>query len=156
MGIAELDRALGDAERIVLDSTTLIAFHSPGEAVHPFAEHILNRILSQSDALRGYFSLLSASEVLVRPIRTSHERFTYMHRFLTEFPNLTGLPFDMMVAVQTATIIATMRLRAIDAAIIASGMLAGCEAIVTNDEQWKRRGEPLFPQFRWIYLSDYV
>ena len=156
MGIAELDRALGDVERIVVDSTILIAFHSPGEAVHPIAEHILNRISSEADALRGYFSFLSASEVLVRPIRTSRERFTYMHRFLTEFPNLAGLPFDLGVAVQTATLVATMRLRAVDAAIIASGMLAGCEAIVTNDERWKRRGEPLFPQFRWIYLSDYL
>ena len=36
-----------------------------------------------------------------------------------------------------------------------SGLLAGCEAIVTNDERWKRRLEPAFRTFRWVYLADH-
>ena len=39
--------------------------------------------------------------------------------------------------------------------VIASGMLAGCEAMVTNDARWKRRGEAAFRQSLWIYLEDY-
>ena len=42
-----------------------------------------------------------------------------------------------------------------DALIVASGLLAGCEAIICNDKQWKARLEPLFPAFQWIYLGDY-
>lgn len=155
MGSDDLDRALGDAERVMLDSTTIIALHSPSEVVHSLANHVFSRIGSASDPLRGYYSHLSATEVLVRPLRTSQQHFTFMHKFLTEFPNLVGLPFDLTVGVQTATLTATMRLPPFDAAIVATGMLAGCEAIVTNDERWKRRGEPLFPQFRWVYLDDY-
>jgi hypothetical protein len=93
--------------------------------------------------------------LFIRPLRTDDAEFRFMHEFLLGFPNLTGLPLDMVVAVQTATLRATMNLRIVDAGVIATGMLAGCEAIVTNDERWKRRGEPLFPQFRWIYLDDY-
>ena len=40
--------------------------------------------------------------------------------------------------------------------MIASGLLAGCEAIVTNDRAWKARLEPLFREFRWMYLGDYA
>ena len=39
------------------------------------------------------------------------------------------------------------------AVIVASGLLAGCEAIVCSDQQWVGRLGTLFPQFRWIYLG---
>jgi predicted nucleic acid-binding protein len=152
---AELDAALGHSERVLLDSSTLIAFHSPLEQAHPLAEHLLRRIESESDRLRGSFSVVSAAEILVRPIRTGQERFTFMHTFLTQFPNLTVLPMDMVVAVQAASLRATTGIPLPDALVIASGLLAGCDALVTNDERWKRRLGPLFRQFRWIYLEDY-
>jgi predicted nucleic acid-binding protein len=152
---ADLDAALGSAERVLLDSSTLIAFHSPSERAHPLAEHLLGRIASDDDALRGYYSVVSAVELLVRPIRTGQVRFTFMHTFLTQYPHLTVLPVDMTVAAQAATLRATMGIALPDAVVIASGLLAGCEAIVTNDERWKRRGETLFRQFRWLYLEDY-
>lgn len=155
MATDELDQALGDRERVLVDSSTLIALQTRTEAVHPLAQYLFRRIASSTDRLRGYYAFVSAAEVFVRPMRTGEDEFTYMHTFLTGFPNLTGLPLDLVVAVQTATLRASMNLRLVDAAIIASGMLAGCEAIVTNDGRWKRRGEPLFPQFRWIYLDDY-
>lgn len=79
-----------------------------------------------------------------------------MHTFLTDFPNLTALPVDLAVASQAANLRTTTEIRLPDALIIASGLLAGCELIVSNDEQWKRRFEPMFPMFRWAYLSDYL
>ncbi|MBI4491569.1 MAG: type II toxin-antitoxin system VapC family toxin [Chloroflexi bacterium] len=156
MGLVELDAALGDAERVLLDSSTLIAFHTPLEQVHPLAKRLLERIERSSDPLRGYYSVVSAAELLVRPIRAGTDRFTFMHTFLTAFPNLTPLPMDLPVAVQAATLRATTGLPLPDAIIIASGLLAGCEAIVSNDERWQRRFAPLFRNFRWIHLGDYL
>jgi predicted nucleic acid-binding protein len=155
MSTAALDASLGHSERVLLDTSTLIAFHSPLEHAHPLAEHLFQRIESESDRLQGFFSIVSAAEILVRPIRTGQERFTFMHTFLTQFPNLTVLPMDMVVAVQAATIRATTGIPLPDALVIASGLMAGCDAIISNDERWKRRLEPLFRQFRWIYLADY-
>lgn len=155
MAIDALERALGDAERLLLDSS-LLAFHIPGETTHTLASHLLRRIERDSDPMRGYISTISVVELLIRPIRTSHERFTFMHEFLTGYPNLTVLPTDTVVAVQAATLRASMRLALPDAVIVASGLLAGCEAIVSNDARWKQRGAALFPQFRWIYLGDYL
>lgn len=152
----KLDAALGDAERMLLDSSVLIAFHNAHERVHPLAKHLLSRVESDADPLRAYYSAISASELLVRPIRTSLDRFTHMQAFLLSFPHLTVLPADLAVAAQVANIRAFTRIKFADAFIIATGMVSGCEAIASNDEQWKRQLQPLFPAFRWLYLGDYL
>ena len=79
-----------------------------------------------------------------------------MHSFLTAFPNLHLLPMDLNVAQQAASIRVMTNLKTPDAIIVASGLLAGCEAIVTSDEAWGKRLAPLFPSFRWVYLPMYV
>lgn len=156
MASSGLDLALGDAERILLDSSTLLAYYAELEHAHPLAVHLLRRIADNRDPWRGYYSVISASELLVRPIRSGNSPLTFMHTFLTTFPNLMMLPVDLPVAMQAATLRATTNIRLPDALIIASGLLAGCEVIVSNDEGWKRRFEPLFRDFRWLYLSDYL
>jgi predicted nucleic acid-binding protein len=153
---ADLDAALGGSRRALVDSSTLIAFHEGQEEAHPLARHLLHRIEVDGDPLGGYYSVVSAAELLVRPIRAGAGEVGFMHAFLTSFPNLTVLPVDLTVAVQAATIRATTGLRLPDAIVVASGLLAGCEAIVTNDEQWHRRLAPHFRQFRWIYLRSYL
>jgi predicted nucleic acid-binding protein len=151
-----LDRALGDAHRILLDTSVLIAYHSTAERVHPLARHLLGRIEEDSDPLTGYFSVVSAAELLVRPYRRGHPELTLMHTFLAAFPNLEVLPMDLMVATQAATIRAITGIRMPDAIVIASGVLSGCEAIVSNDDRWNRKMEPLFREFHWVYLGDFA
>ncbi len=155
MAIAELDAALDGTERVLLDSSVLIAFHDPSDPTNLLADHLLRRIESDRDPLRGYYSVISAVELLIRPLRTGQREFTSMYAFLTEYPNLAGLPMDLTAALQAANVRATTNLRLPDSVAVASGLLAGCEAVVTNDERWKKRLEPLFRQFRWIYLDDY-
>ena len=78
-----------------------------------------------------------------------------MHSFISELPNVTVLPVDNIVPVEAATLRALTRIALPDAMVIASGLLAGCEAIISNDAGWRRIAS-LFPQFRWIYLGDYL
>jgi predicted nucleic acid-binding protein len=156
VSIATLDAALTGVERLLLDSSALIAFHERQEVVHPLAVHVLRRIESAQDMLSGCFSVLSASELLVRPIRAGTEQFTFMDVFLTTFPHLTVLPVDLAVAMQAATLRAVTGIRLPDALVIASGLLAGCQTIVSNDKGWKRRLAPLFKEFRWIHLGDHL
>ena len=77
-----------------------------------------------------------------------------MHTFLRGFPNLHTLPIDLDVALQAANIRAFTRLPLPDAMLIATALLSGSEAIVSNDGDWHRRLRPHFPQFRWICLSE--
>jgi len=154
--IASLRAVIGDRERVLLDSSTLIAYHTPRETAYPLTKYLLDRIADAADPLRGYCATISASELLVRPIRSGAADFTFMHEFLTEFPNLTLFPVDLIVGVEAATLRALTSIRLPDALIVATGLLSNCEVIVSNDERWKRQFEPLFPQFRWLYLGDYL
>lgn len=152
----QLDAAIGERQSILLDTSVLIAFYTPHELAHSLASHVLGRIEAQGDALRGYVSVVTASEMLVRPLRGQPSATPYTHEFIDRFGNLTLLPVDLAVALQAATLRAAARLRTPDALIIASGLLAGCEVVLSNDARWRQRLQPLFPQFRWLYLGDYL
>lgn len=47
-------------------------------------------------------------------------------------------------------------MKVVDALIVAAGLLAGSDAIITNDKRWRDRLQPIFPNFTWIYLLDYI
>jgi predicted nucleic acid-binding protein len=155
MSTISLDETLRGTERVLLDTSTLLAFHGHHEVVHPLAKHTLGRIENDVDPLRGYYSVVSATELLVRPLRAGATETAYMHAFLRSFPNLSVLPVDLDVASHAASLRAIKNLKTPDALIVASGILAGCQAIVTNDADWKKKLEPLFREFRWIYLGEH-
>jgi hypothetical protein len=53
MSVSTLDDALRGMERVLLDTSTLLAFHAQHEVTHPLAKHALARIEDSSDPLRG-------------------------------------------------------------------------------------------------------
>lgn len=152
MDAAELDAAIGDAHRIFLDTSVCIAYHSAAEAAHSLARHLFGRIADPDDPLRAYLSVLSATELLIRPIRAGAPDLTFMHAFLRGFPNLAVLAVDLDVALQAANIRALARLPLADSILVGSALLAGCEAVVSSDGDWHKRLSPPFPQFGWVYL----
>ena len=62
MAIADLDRALGNIERALLDSSTLMAYYAPHELTNPLARHLIGRIVRNDDPLHGYISVISITE----------------------------------------------------------------------------------------------
>jgi hypothetical protein len=64
-----LDEALRGAERVLLDTSMLLAFHSQHEAAHPLAKHVMERVESGVDPMRTYYSVVSATEPLFREFR---------------------------------------------------------------------------------------
>jgi len=58
------------------------------------------------------------------------------------------------VALQTAKIHAMTRLPLPDAVLVASALLSSCQAIITNDREWRQRLQSHFPRFQWVYLSQ--
>src|SRR5690349_14923930 len=126
VGSSELDAALGDAERILLDTSTLIAYHNPHEQVHALARHVMGRVASDDDPLRACYSTISAAELLVRPMRTHAAEVTHMQAFLAGYPHLHVLPADLTVAAQAANVRAITRLNLADAFIVATGLVHGC------------------------------
>ena len=153
MQAGELNAALTDAQRIFVDSSACIAYHSQVERAHPVARHLFGRIASPSDPVQAYISVVSVAEMLIRPIRAGSRDLKMVHAFILEFPNLHLIQVDLPVALQAANVRALTRLALPDALLVGTAILSGCEAIVTNDEGWSRRLAPLLPQFRWIYLG---
>ncbi len=154
MTTQDLDRAIGPRQRMLLDSSALIAYHTTQEPTHLLVKHLLARVEEENDSLHAFYSVLSAAELLVRPLRAGLSESAFMHTFLTDFPNLHLLPVDLTVATQAATIRATTGLKLPDAFIVASALLAGCEVVVSNDERWKKRLSGLYRRFTWLYLAD--
>lgn len=154
MDAASLDQILSGFHRVFLDTSTCIAYHSTSELVHPLARHLFRRIADEADPLVGYLSVVTASELLIRPIRAGGPDLSFMHTFLRGFPNLQVLPFDLDVALETASVRAVSRLAMPDAILVATALLSGCEAVITNDREWHRRLSGLFPRFQWVYLSQ--
>jgi predicted nucleic acid-binding protein len=153
MNIAELDAAIGDAHRAFIDSSTCIAHFSTIEVAHPLARHLFGRVQNDADPLIAYISVVSCMEMLVRPIRAGSADLGLVTEFLRELPNLHLIDVDLTVSLQAANIRALTRLSPPDALLVGTALLSGCEAIITNDEQWVRRAAPLYPRFRWVYLG---
>jgi len=156
MSATSLDGALGSANRVLVDTSSFIAYHSPPESAYDLARHLFRRVASHDDPFNACYSVVSAAELLVRPIRAGTERSRLMTSWLRDFPHLHALDVTLDVARQAATLHAMSGLKTPDALIVASGMLAGCEAIITNDKRWRDRLQPLFPEFRWVYLHDHL
>lgn len=150
---AELDARIGNAQRAFLDTSVCIAYHSADEQTHPLAEHLLQRIEDDADPLAGCVSVITAAELLVRPLQSAGPELVLMHTFLRRLPNLHVIDVDFEIAHQAANIRALTRLPLADSLIIATAIMAGCQVITTNDRRWSQRLSPLFPQFRWIYLG---
>jgi predicted nucleic acid-binding protein len=113
----------------------------------------VRRIEDPSDPLVGYVAVITAAELLVRPMRTAGPDLVLMHTFLRRLPNLFIVDVDFEVAHQAANIRALTRLPLPDALIVGTAIMSGCQVIITNDDRWSRRLGPLFPQFTWIYLG---
>jgi predicted nucleic acid-binding protein len=155
MRLLDLDRDLAASTRVLLDSSTLLAFHNSHERVHEAALHIMRRIQSSADPLQGYFSAVSVMELLVRPLQAGPKAVGMMEAFLTGFPNLHVVDVNYDVGRSAAALRARIKLSPPDALVIASGLHVGCEAVITNDDRWIHRLSQAYPHIRRLYLDAY-
>ena len=155
MGLTELDQAVGSARSTLLDSSVLLAFFNAHERVHPLARHLLSRIEHRQDPLHGYYSAVSLMELLVRPMAVGSQVADTLMASLMQFPNLHMVQVDAAVARQAAEVRSREEISPADALVAASGLVVGCEVIISNDDQWKKRLEAHYPQARFIYLDAY-
>jgi predicted nucleic acid-binding protein len=122
--------------------------------VHPQARALFGRIANADDPLLAYISVVTVAEMLVRPIRSGGRDLRTVHELVTNFPSLFTIDVDRQVVLQAANIRALTSLTLPDSLLVATALLSGCEAVISNDERWSRRLAPLYPQFRWTYLGQ--
>src|SRR4051794_16868964 len=98
MTIATLEQSIREGDRLLLDTTSLIAYLGGGELISPLASHVINELVlsGRNDAI---VSMVSVAEVLVRPLRSGAiQPYHSFLDFLTHSPHLEPVPVDLHVA----------------------------------------------------------
>ena len=155
MSHAGLERALPAGDRLLLDTTTLIAYLGGGEAVSSVASPVVDGCV-RSGRNHGLVSRVTAMELLVRPMRQSPTGYRHVHEFLTTFPNLRLVEIDLPVAQEAAGLRAAQGFRPPDALVVGSGLVHQVGHLVTNDDQWSTRLAPIRERVRVCLLSSHL
>ena len=156
MTIESLERDLREGERLLLDTTSLIAYLDRGEAVSPLATHVIDHLV-QSGRNPAIVSMVTVSETLIRPLRIGvTPPYDHLLDFLTQFPNLRPISIDLPVAQEAASLRATFRLSMADALIVATGIVAQVHHLVTNDADWARKLQPISGRIRVCHLGHHL
>jgi predicted nucleic acid-binding protein len=155
MGVDSLAGAISPGALLLLDSSILIAYFAGSEKVSPLAETIVDTFI-RTGRNEAVISVVTAMEVLVRPLRLATGVDRPIVDFLRNFPHVRITPVDLEIAVAAASIRAAYRLSPPDALIVATGLSAAASCLVTNDEAWSRRLAPVTPSIDVCYVSEHL
>jgi predicted nucleic acid-binding protein len=151
-----LERAIPAGDRILLDSSTLLAHFQDGEPVSPIAAHVIENFV-RSGRNPAVVSMVTVMEVLVRPLRVGPgEPYRHVMDFLTRFPNLVPLAIDLPVAQEAASLRATYRFSPPDALAIATGIVGQVGHLVTNDRDWLPKLQSLAARVAVCTLASHL
>jgi predicted nucleic acid-binding protein len=156
MTITSLERALPAGERLLIDTTTFVAYLDGGEPVTPLASHVLENMI-QVGRNPSVLSMVTVAELLVRPLRIGvSDPYDNLLGLITKFPNLRARPIDLYVAQEAASLRAAFRLSMPDALIVATGIVSQVHHLVTNDADWQRKLHPISSRIRVCLLSQHL
>jgi predicted nucleic acid-binding protein len=131
----------------------LVAYVTGTELVSPVATLVLDGLIG-TGRNEGVISSLSVGEALVRPAQAGRAREIALG--VLDMPGLRVRSVDLLVAAEAARIRSVSSLRMPDAVVIATGVLTGCSAIVTNDRRLAAAAPQVVPEIQVILLSDLV
>jgi predicted nucleic acid-binding protein len=126
--------------RIGLDTCVLI-YHVER---HPVYFHVTQPLLAniESGQLTASASILTLIEITVRPWQLQRSDIVQDYEeILTHFPNLTLVDVTRDIAGQAARLRAQYHLRSADALHVATALVHGATAFITNDRQLMRLRE---------------
>jgi len=134
-------RALLKSYNIVGLDTMVFIYHFEGnQAYQPFTMCLFDSI--ENGSPKAVTSVITLMEILVKPKKQGDERLVKEYKFLLHtFPNLEMIDLGREIADIASGLRADYGIRTPDAIQLASVMLAGGEAFVTNEPGLKRVAE---------------
>lgn len=146
----KLDDALTGVTRIGLDTMSVIYFVEANPQYVDLMRSIFRRI--SAGKMVGVASTITLMEVLVQPLRLGDTAVADQYRdLLVGSTNFEILPMTQAVAETAADLRARYSLRAADAAVAATAIQSGCQALVTNDSRL-----PRVTELRVLLLDDLI
>jgi len=140
---------------VLIDTSVLIAYFEPADATHQVAAVLIDEFV-RTGRNAAIVSPITVMEVLVRPLRVQPASAQHVHDFLTHWPNLTLLSTDLHIAQEAASLRATYHLKAPDALIVATGIVAQVGHLMTNDADWTKKLAQLKSRIEVTTLRPYA
>ena len=136
-GSLNLDAALRSARRLYLDTAPLIYW------VEAYPEYIskMDRIVDaiETTPMQAMTSVLTLTEVMVQPLRVGNTDLAQeYHDILVMRDDYILVEVSTDIAISAAAIRARYSLRTPDALHAATAIKSGCDAILTNDRDYRR------------------
>ena len=146
-----LRRELAKHTQITLYSSIFIYHFEANPTYLPLTEVILTTIADGS--CQGIISTVSIMEVTVWPWKQNRGDVARQYELLlANFPNLTIMDVSRDVARKAAQLRALYNVRPADALLVATGLIAGATAWVSNDTQLRR----LTSELEIFVLDDWL
>lgn len=138
--MGKLAEYLTNYTRIGLDTCVLIYHIERHPVYYPVTQPLLANI--ESGHLTACASILTLMEITVRPWQLQRSDIVQDYEeILPHFPNLTLVDVNRDIARQAARLRAQYHLRPADALHVATALVHGATAFITNDRQLMRLRE---------------
>ncbi|HAF09691.1 MAG TPA: hypothetical protein DCK98_06370 [Chloroflexi bacterium] len=156
MSQASLEKAIPEGDRILLDTSALLAYLGVPAPTTPLVRHVIDEYVRSGRNL-ATVSMVTVMEILVRPLAAGPgPEYVHVMDFLQRFPNLRAVPIDLPIAQEAASLRAQHKFKTPDALVIATGLAAHVGHLVCNDAQWKSRLSAISTRVKVLYLEDHL
>lgn len=148
--LKKLETLLTGVTKLGIDTAPVIYFVE----AHPHYDALVTEVFQSiaDNKLIAITSVITLTEVLIQPLRENQPGLQQQYReLLTRSANFDMIFIDDIIAERAADIRAQYNLRTPDALQIATALIAGCEAFLTNDLALKRVAD-----MRIIVLEELV
>lgn len=153
MGLTDFKIKLDGHAVLALDTAPCIYFIE----ANPVFETLVNEVFQRigNGKLQAYTSLLTLTETLIYPLENHHDKLANNYReLLLKSQGITSLEVTASIAEKAAELRAKYSnkiLRTPDAIQLATAIVMGCDAILTNDLAWK-----VVTEIEVIVLKDFA
>ena len=158
--------ALSGCRRVNLDTNAVIYYFGGGEPYGRLMKALFR--LVDRGSLEVLISGIVQMELLVKPIREGNlDAVGEVINFTERTPNVRVVDVSRLVVMQAAFVRAD-GLEVADSLVLATGIVAECDATVTNDRRWQpvlrrlakrppmARGDVFLSLPRMLYLDGFV
>lgn len=149
----DLREVIQAGDRLVLDTSVVIAYLKGGERISGLSTFILDDLVAK-ERNPAVLSAVTVAEALLRPISAGGKALAAIRTFLLAFPGLAIRSTDFLVAAEAARLRAATGLSTPDALIAATATLTSSPWLVTNDVVLRDRLAGLPWSTQVIVLGD--
>jgi predicted nucleic acid-binding protein len=141
---------LKNAKVIALDTTPFIYFIEENPTYINIVEPLFQEISRGN--LRAFTSYITLIEVLIKPLEEKNDELIKKYsEILNDSDNLFLSDVDKAIAMEAARLRAAHKLKIPDAIQLATGLMNGADAFITNDDSFKKVG-----QIEVIVLNEFI